>query len=217
MQLDGNEISEDTLRRVQALRDLFERAAEIWAKVPGAEQNAINDLQSDYPLGQCVYWGREAAQGAQERLVRERLFDADGPNRAHSTTLALTSEAGTPLLARLIMPGDGYGAWNQETRQWVRTHGLGQRMDEAAPPMVEFFDRRFAHTPFGQFTGHRFYVSTLLARHGHGGELPQQDGVQGWHIDANTRQQVELWLREHPLLRVLQEQQTLARPHRERG
>lgn len=217
MQLDGNEISEDTLRRVQALRDLFERAAEIWAKVPGAEQNAINDLQSDYPLGQCVYWGREAAQGAQERLVRERLFDADGPNRAHSTTLQLTSEAGTPILARLVLAGDGYGVWNQETRQWARTHGLEDGLHQAPRPLVEFFDRRFQETPFGQFTGHRYYVGTFLAGCGYGAEVRPQDDVPAWHIDANTRQQVELWLREHPLLRVLQEQQTLARPHRERG
>ena len=217
MQLDGNEISSTTLDRVQALRDLFERAAEIWSGVPGAEQNALNDLQSDYPLGQCIYWGREAAQGAQERLVREQMFDTEGPNRAHSTTLQLTSEVGTPLLARLVLRGDGYGAWNKETRQWARTHGVGNEPDTAAPPMVAFFDRRFGHTPFGQFTGHRFYVSTLLAAHRHGADLPQQDAVAGWHIDANTRQKVELWLSEHPILRLLQEQQGPLRPQRERG
>ncbi len=47
MKIDGQEISEQTLEHVRALQELLTSAAAVWAMVPGAEQNAINDLQSD--------------------------------------------------------------------------------------------------------------------------------------------------------------------------
>ncbi len=203
MQLDGNEISSDTVRRLQAIRDLFESAANIWAEVPGAEQNAINDLQSDYALGRCIYWGREAAEGAQLRLLHQAMIES-ASSQPDAMTLPLTNEAGTPLLARLVMDGDGYGAWDQDAGRWTCTHGPGPH----TRPMVEFFDRRFPHTPFGQFTGHRYFVDTLLRSHPYGAALTQGDAERAWHIDAACRERVELWLREHPQLRSRQPQQS---------
>ena len=198
MTLDGNEISQDTLTRVQALSDLFERAAQIWAGVPGAVQNAINDLQSEYALGQCVYWGLEAAQGVQERLLREQLLEAVGPNSPDSPTLHFRNEAGTPLVARLILRGDGYGTWNGTAGCWAHTHGDGKRSDRPAPPMVEFFDSRYKETPFGKFTWHRCQVASLLSGFPQDGELAM--GPISWRLGADSRQKVVAWLREHPLL-----------------
>ncbi|HWS28312.1 MAG TPA: hypothetical protein VN259_17255 [Xanthomonadales bacterium] len=215
MQLDGNEISSDTVRRLQAIRDLLESAANIWAKVPGAEQNAINDLQSDYSLGKCLYWGREAVEGAQLRLLHQAMIESGASSGPDALTLMLNNEAGTPLLARLVMDGDGYGEWDQDTGRWARTHGPGP----ATRPLVEFYDRRFPHTPFGQFTGHRYFVDTLLRSHPYGAALTltKSGADRTWHIDADCRERVELWLREHPILRALQEQQAQTRPSRERG
>lgn len=213
MQLDGNEISSDTVRRLQAIRDLLESAANIWAKVPGAEQNAINDLQSDYTLGKCLYWGREAVEGAQLRLLHQAMIESGASSGPDAMTLMLNNEAGTPLLARLVMDGDGYGAWDQDTGRWARTHGPGP----ATRPMVEFFDRRFPHTPFGQFTGHRYFVATFLRGHPYGAALTMGDAERTWDIDADCRERVALWLREHPQLQPRQPDAPAAAVPRQRG
>lgn len=63
--------------------------------------------------------------------------------------------------------------------------------------LIEIYDARYQHTPWGQFTTGRYYASTLLAndrltRTG----LDIHGGVPNWSIDAATWTQVDAWLRE---------------------
>jgi len=109
-----------------------------------------------------------------------------------------------------VLPGDGYGAWDKEAEQWAMTHPSG------APPMVEFFDRRFPHTPFGQFTGGRYLVATLLASdRAQGAGLLLDGGVADWRICSRARKLVECWLAGHPLLKQPMGETSCARPARE--
>lgn len=57
---------------------------------------------------------------------------------------------------------------------------------------VEFYDQRHPHTPFGQFTGGRYFAETLL-EHPSGG-LTLDGGNPGWSVDAATMAVVYAWL-----------------------
>jgi hypothetical protein len=59
-------------------------------------------------------------------------------------------------------------------------------------PLVEFYDRRWAHTPDGQFVS-RYYASTMLAHSSDG--LCLHGEVSAWVVDAATVQLVVAWLR----------------------
>jgi hypothetical protein len=145
MQLDGNEISSDTLQRLQAIRSLFESAVGIWAEVPGAEQNAINDLQSDYALGKCLYWGREAAEGAQVRLMRQLIFESGGATAPDDMTLALTPAAASRVLVvvtggvatALADPGADVHVfdWDNWADEPVQSAGVPDRFADLAEPL----------------------------------------------------------------------------------
>ncbi|QNN99319.1 hypothetical protein SEA_FAUST_247 [Streptomyces phage Faust] len=58
---------------------------------------------------------------------------------------------------------------------------------------VEFYDRRFAHTVHGQFTGARYYLSTML-EHSSGAGLDLYGGVADWTLDSVTFRQIRDWL-----------------------
>ena len=64
---------------------------------------------------------------------------------------------------------------------------------------VEFYDARYASfadfTEHGQFTGGRYYVSTLLA-HPEGVGLCLHGGVPEWEVTAEAMTAVLAWLRE---------------------
>ena len=54
----------------------------------------------------------------------------------------------TPFRIRVVMSGENYG------RDDCLTH-------EGSEPLVEFFDKRFPHTPNGQFVS-RYYLETIM-------------------------------------------------------
>ncbi len=64
--------------------------------------------------------------------------------------------------------------------------------------MVEFYDTRYPHTLFGQFTGGRYYASDLLSpsraeRTG----LALNGNSQDWTINADAYSAVINWLKEN--------------------
>ena len=59
--------------------------------------------------------------------------------------------------------------------------------------MVEFYDRRFMFTPYGQFIG-RYYLHTLLDRNPVG--LCLDGGNPCWNLDAADFSKVQAWLKE---------------------
>ena len=59
--------------------------------------------------------------------------------------------------------------------------------------MVEFYDRRYMHTNYGQFIG-RYYLETLLERNIVG--LCLDGGVPSWSLSAHDFAQVHAWLKE---------------------
>ncbi len=95
-----------------------------------------------------------------------------------------------PFTVRIINKGDKYGLDNCLT-------------NEEDKPLVEFYDRRYNHTEFGQFTGGRYYASTLL------GECKFNDtdigktglcldgGIPEWSIDADTCKIIVAWIKNH--------------------
>ena len=91
-------------------------------------------------------------------------------------TFPVTSAAGTPLTAIHLPPG----AW------------AAFPSAVSDKPMVEFYDTRYDHTIFGQFTGGRYHVETLL-------DGPCQGLIMGsdlaWTIKAMEMVRVRDWLR----------------------
>jgi len=63
--------------------------------------------------------------------------------------------------------------------------------------LVEFYDLRYPHTADGQFTGGRYYVSTLLASDSEFHGLNLNCGVEAWKIGADSYQLVRSWLMVH--------------------
>lgn len=87
------------------------------------------------------------------------------------------SVVGAPIIARLLLPGDAYGlegclAWEHEE------------------PGLEFYDAsqdQAKFGPFGQFTGGRYYLGTLLESFGQHAGLVLQGGVPEWSIPAREK------------------------------
>lgn len=59
---------------------------------------------------------------------------------------------------------------------------------------VEFYDRRHAHTPDGQFTGGRYLARTLLENQEPNRGLDLAGQEPEWTIDANGMRVVMFWL-----------------------
>lgn len=89
------------------------------------------------------------------------------------------------FLARVLRKGTPYGLNN----------ALVWDDDRAG---VEFYDTRYAHTRFGQFTGGRYFVETILGddRYGSGvGGINLDAGVADWSLSADATDLVRDWLR----------------------
>ncbi len=74
---------------------------------------------------------------------------------------------------------------------------FGENMSGA--PLVKFYDRRYAHTPDGQFTGGRCDLSTILAGDSFSG-LNLYGGVPDWTVDGDTMHLVRKWLNSFEIL-----------------
>lgn len=61
-------------------------------------------------------------------------------------------------------------------------------------PIVEFYDRRYDHTPEGQFVC-CYYVDTLLNPEPSGGAFLLWTDVPAWRLDGATMAMVVTWLR----------------------
>ena len=96
-------------------------------------------------------------------------------------TLDIVAENDVPFRVVLLGPGEENAVYPAAT-------------DEQA--IVEFYDRRYPHTEHGQFTGGRYFLSTLLE------EVPwyyslalDGGGVREWRLDDQTRRVVTAWAR----------------------
>ena len=88
---------------------------------------------------------------------------------------------------RIVNNGDKYG------REFCLTH-------DEDKPMVEFYDRRYPHTQYGQFVS-RYYVGTLLGYEGFYGGEPTGglclDGgnAKEWSVSADGMALVRAYLK----------------------
>lgn len=97
-------------------------------------------------------------------------------------TFTVMTEPGHMFLVRIVREGDGYGAYDKETEQWAMTACRGELL-------VEFYDTRHRHTPFGQFIT-RYYFATLVARE-HGMGLILDNGVPSWRLDFQAGRELD--------------------------
>lgn len=70
-------------------------------------------------------------------------------------------------------------------------YGRNDCLTNDGAPLIEFYDPRYQHTPFGQFVS-RYSVSTIL---GHTGGLCLAGGVPDWYVNANDMVEIRAWLR----------------------
>lgn len=64
---------------------------------------------------------------------------------------------------------------------------------KSSVPTVEFYDRRYDHTPDGQFTGGRYTLDTIMEGNSFSG-LVLDTGSPNWRIDGDTMRLVRKWL-----------------------
>jgi hypothetical protein len=99
----------------------------------------------------------------------------------NSTCINIESATGAPLVARLVLPGMGYGRWDQG--HWAMVH-------DKADPMIEFYDQRDFHGVYGYFVS-RYYFSTLDHRQGPGRYgLLLDTGSQDWSVSGQAMTRV---------------------------
>lgn len=72
------------------------------------------------------------------------------------------------------------------------TYGLNNCLvHDKKEPLVEFYDARYNHTPFGQFVS-RYYMDTLLkTKEG----LNLDGGIPDWQVDKENMDKVRDWLK----------------------
>ena len=69
-------------------------------------------------------------------------------------------------------------------------YGLNNCLNnDTANVLIEFYDARYQHTPYGQFIS-RYYAKTLKD---HQGGLSLQGDVPEWQIDAENMKKVVAW------------------------
>ena len=98
-----------------------------------------------------------------------------------------------PFTVRLVLNGDQYGL------NKVLTHLKND-------PLVEFYDKRYPHTPDGQFVSN-YYLSTLLKRNDDVG-LCLDGGIPDWNIAKREMNLVMNWLQQNPLTKDFCEENT---------
>ena len=117
------------------------------------------------------------------------------------TAVGVRAANGVPFVVRVVSDGERYG------RDGCLVHGDPEnkvfRGSDAGRPSVEFYDARYPDIDewlgLGQFTGARYFVSTLLGDDGYGSGTGGLDLVgyePSWKIDAQTMEFVRSWLRE---------------------
>ena len=98
--------------------------------------------------------------------------------------IKVINDGGRPWTARLVFKGMSYGL----------DFKLVYDKDE---PLVEFYDARHEHTPYGQFAS-RYYAETLLKGHESGrtaGGICLDGGVPGWNLSGAALGRVLDWVR----------------------
>lgn len=63
-------------------------------------------------------------------------------------------------------------------------------------PLIGFYDRRYASSPYGQFTGASYYVSSLVEGRYHHikSGLNLHGGVTDWTVDADSMIELYRWM-----------------------
>ncbi len=98
-------------------------------------------------------------------------------------TLDVVSDRSVPFRVLYLPPGT------------VSPNIQEYRGDEDGGGRIEIYDRRYAFTPDGQFTGGRYYVRDIFDRPpGQGLSLSFGSTMRDWFIDANTMEVVRSWL-----------------------
>ena len=86
------------------------------------------------------------------------------------------------------------GKWNVRVINTGDKYGRAMNLINDKDPMVEFYDVRYPHTPFGQFVS-RYYITTILnANHSNG--LCLDGGVPAWQVSADDMAQVVTFLKD---------------------
>jgi hypothetical protein len=95
-------------------------------------------------------------------------------------TRVVTTGNDVTFCARLVFKGDRYGLES----------GLTYDKDE---PLLEFYDMKYPHTPYGQFVS-RYYVQTLFESNSQFG-INLDGGVPRWSLDATALKEVLTWVK----------------------
>ena len=95
--------------------------------------------------------------------------------------IRVVNRAGIPFNVRLVRIGDTYG------RNGCLTHGEDRNTNADSPPLVEFYDARFMHTPpYGQFVS-RYCFDTFAAAATSGRGITLDGGNQDtWFVTAQN-------------------------------
>ena len=104
------------------------------------------------------------------------------PTRPTCALLDVTSRTGVPFRFVYYPPG---------------STGPYPAARDADRALVEVYDRRYRNVPEnanGQFTGARYYVTTLLAPEDRDYGLILAGGIDEWTVDAATMRLVREWL-----------------------
>ena len=99
--------------------------------------------------------------------------------------IKVINDGGRPWVVRLVFSGMAYGL------DFKLTYAEDK-------PMVEFYDARHEHTPYGQFVS-RYYAETLLASHESGrtaGGLCLQGGVREWNVSGEALGRAMDWAKK---------------------
>lgn len=111
-----------------------------------------------------------------------------------ASTLDFTAANGVPFRARVVLPGDDFGAFS-------RQNGWALQAKKDAEPVVEFYDKRYDHSPHGQFVS-RYYLETLQERGSNAGQgLLLDGGIPEWSVDGANLSKVVAWAEVHAAYR----------------
>lgn len=97
--------------------------------------------------------------------------------------IKVINDGGRPWVVRLVFSGMAYGL------DFKLTH-------DKEKPLVEFYDARFEHTPYGQFVS-RYYAETLLEGYEKGrtaGGICLEGSVPEWNVSGGALGRVLDWV-----------------------
>ena len=84
--------------------------------------------------------------------------------------------------------------WNVRIVNTGDKYGRDMCLTNDKAPLVEFYDGRYLHTPFGQFVS-RYYVSTILSDSEYPTGLCLDGRVPDWQVSADDMKQVITFLK----------------------